>query len=1163
MACSTKLYNNKNFFNHNCMNGLFLIVSTMTLLFPTHSSTLEAESNKVRCLDSITCTKCTINPMCVWSIKQQACENTNHYNSSSIIVSRIGECPKFSVVKKYDYEYKDNLNILVDISVEITNDVVGFIKYLNTYKIYYNVQGVLEAPVIINNSTIFLSLTHIKSSAIVKPKIYFTFIKFNDIMIRFDNVADHYFTVYGHKECATDEKFKSCATCGWNKNGYSNYLKWCSSENTCKDDKSLYLKNNATNKLDEKVAYVTNDCAEINVTAVNPLSGPKTGGTALTIIVRKHRIFVENRTVKVTVAGTVCTNPKTSGLETITCTTSEAVGALSGPVLVEYSSFEGGLKIESSQIFQFCVNPVLDLDQQLSGIASGGTSVPIRGRHFVEPCVIFSSRLYINLADGVRRYADSYCNPPVNDTYMVCRSPSVNGTVWDEDASVVGRLLNIGLDITYSKEGFSLNQSPPITVSDSSLGYYVHPNPDLEDFVINEGGLIIINGMNLQHVRLDDIVVLYINSSSVGCVVVSVKSKRIVCDPTITIDIVELHEILVKIGDSLTYILANRSPTPIVNPFNLLVSEYPSIIHDSNKTICSDLMTCPKCTIKPMCIWSLQQQICENRTQFNSSGLIVFEIEECPRFSVIKEYNYGESSVSLKYIVEVSNELVGFRNYLNDSIIYTRFPTRCKYPTRQVNINNNTIISCEFYVKKSDFGYNNPTFTFFTFIIFNDVILRFDNVADHYVTFYEQEECANDEKYKSCATCAWNKDGYSNYLRWCSSNNTCQVRKNLYMTNNGKEQLNIKFVHLTNDCGEINVTAVDPLSGPETGGTTMTITVRNHEILSENRTVIVTIAGTLCMNSRTLGPETITCITTQSNKILSGPILVEYSSTESVLKIESPQIFQFCPNPVLDAAHHLGGIASGGTSVPVRGSHFAEPCVVSSARLYVDMPDDVRIYSDSYCDPSVNDTYMVCRSPKVKNVDSVDGDGLVVGRLLNFGLEIKFIKDDFSLNQSLSIVVRGPSLRFYVHPDPVLLDFEINESGSVLVNGLHLQHVQPEDIVIRAVDSSSLVCAVVSVTPHSLVCEPTMHTTGLQVISVTMGTSLQFTVIRRTLSHPDDLSKLPGWFIALIVMSMVLVFVSALACCLRTKHRDTVTENICNPLEESTRSQDLYEHTAL
>ncbi|CAI6344669.1 unnamed protein product [Macrosiphum euphorbiae] len=971
-------------------------------------------------------------------------------------------------------------------------------------------------------------------------------------MIRFDNVADHYVMVYKYEECTNDEKYSNCATCGWNRNGYSNYLKLCSSENTCKDDKSLYLKNNATNQLNEKVAYVTNDCAEINVTAVNPLSGPKTGGTTVTIMVRNHRIFVEDRTLKVTVAGTVCTNPKTSGLETITCTTSQADSVLSGPVLVEYSSLESELKIESSQIFQFCVNPVLDLDQQLGGIASGGTSVPIRGRHFVEPCVVSSVQLYVNLPDGVKQYAYNYCDTPVNDTYMVCRSPRMNNAHWNGNHSMVGRLLNFGLDVMK----FTGNQS--LNVNGTSLSFYVHPDPVLKDFVIEEGGSLVINGLSLDHVQLNDIVVRFLNSSATGCVVVSVKSNRIVCYPTMTIAPVELHEILVKIGDSLSYTLNNRSPTLIVDPFNLSVSILPSIFPDSNKTSCSDLMTCTKCTIKPMCIWFIQQQTCENRDQFNSSGLIVFRIEECPRFSVVKEYNYGESSVSMKYIVNLSNDLVGFRNYLNDSILYIRFPTRCKYPTRQVNINNNTIISCEFYVKKSDFGYNNPTFTFFTFIIFNDVILRFDNVADHYVTFYEQEECANDEKYKSCATCAWNKDGYSNYLRWCSSNNTCQVRKNLYMTNNGKEQLNIKFVHLTNDCGEINVTAVDPLSGPETGGTTMTITVRNHEILSENRTVIVTIAGTVCVNSRTLGPETITCITTQSNKILSGPILVEYSSTESVLKIESPQIFQFCPNPVLDVAHQLGGIASGGTSVPVRGSHFAEPCVVSSARLYVDMPDDIRIYSDSYCDPPVNDTYMVCRSPKV-NVDSVDGDTSVVGQLLNFGLEITFSKEDFSLNQSLSIVVRGPSLRFYVYPDPVLLDFKIDESGSIVIIGVHLQHIQPEDIVIRVMDSPSSVCLVVSVIRDSLVCEPNMSVIVPQLISVTLGNSLVFTVIKRN----DDPSKLNGWFLMIIAMITVLVFVCALACCLRIKHQENVSENIRHPPEVSTSTQDIYEHTAL
>ncbi|XP_029342139.1 uncharacterized protein LOC103309417 [Acyrthosiphon pisum] len=902
IADSRKICKNKKYINYKSMNGLFLTVYTMALIFQTHSSSLEKEYKKIRCSDSMTCSKCTIEPMCVWSLKQQTCEKTNQYNSSSLIVSRIGECPKFRVVKKYDYEYTDNSRICVDYDVEITNDLLGFINYLNNADMYYAILNAFQEKVKITDKTkILCSFLQKKSSVNIKPAIIFIFIKFNDIMIQFDNVADHYVTVYGHKECATNEKYKNCVTCGWNTNKYSNYLKWCSSENTCNDDKSLYLKNNATNIIDEKVAYVANECAEINVTAVNPLSGPKTGGTTVRIIVRNHRIFLENRTLKVTVAGTVCTNPNTSGLDTITCTTSQAVDALSGPILVEYSSFESGLKIESSQIFKYCVDPVLDADQQLGGIASGGTSVPIHGRHFVEPCVISSAQLYVDLPNGVTRYAYNVCDPPVNDTYMVCQSPRMNGASWDSNQSVVGRLLNFGLNVLK----FNGNQS--LSVTGTSLSFHVHPDPVLEDF----------------------------------------------------------------------------------------------------------------------------------------------------------------------------------------------------------------------------------------------------------------KECANDEKYKSCATCAWNKDGYSNYLRWCSSDNTCQVRKNMYMRNNGEEQLNLKLAHLTNDCSEINVTAVDPLSGPETGGTTMMITVRNHEILAENRTVIVTIAGTVCMNPRTLGPETITCTTTQSKKTLSGPIMVEYSSIESVLKIESSQIFQFCLNPVLDVAHQLGGIASGGTSVPVLGNNFVEPCFALLARLYVDLSDDVRRYSDSYCDPPVNDTYMVCRSPKV-NCDSRDGDASVVGKLLNFGLEITFSNVDFSSNQSQPIVVRGPSLSFYVHPDPVLLDFKIDESGSVVVNGLHLQDLQPKDIVIRAMDSPSSVCLVISVIRDGLVCEPNMSVNAAQIISVTLGKSLLFTVSRRTLPHPDDPSEITGWFITVIVMSTVLVFVLALAYCLRKKNRAYVIENnISNLPESSTSSQDLYVQTIL
>jgi len=123
-----------------------------------------------------------------------------------------------------------------------------------------------------------------------------------------------------------------------------------------------------------------------------------------------------------------------------------------------------------------------------------------------------------------------------------------------------------------------------------------------------------------------------------------------------------------------------------------------------------------------------------------------------------------------------------------------------------------------------------------------------------------------------------------------------------------------------------------------------------------------------------------------------------------------------------------------------------------------------------------------------------------------------------------------------MHPDPVLFDFIIDKSGSVVVNCLHLQDLQPNNIVIRAVYSPSSVCIFVSVIQDSLVCESNMSISEVQVISVTLGNSLKLTVIKITLPHPGDASEFPGWFITVIVMSTVLLFISALACCLRNKN---------------------------
>ncbi|XP_025207649.1 plexin-B-like [Melanaphis sacchari] len=586
-----------------------------------------------------------------------------------------------------------------------------------------------------------------------------------------------------------------------------------------------------------------------------------------------------------------------------------------------------------------------------------------------------------------------------------------------------------------------------------------------------------------------------------------------------------------------------------------------------NKIDCSDSMTCSKCAIKPMCVWSLEQQTCENENQFNSSSLKASRIDECPKFSVTKEFKYNNLQIVFNLIVKLSNDSIGFSNYLNNNCTFYVGQKKCK----KINIikSNNEIIisSCPFHLNRTYFtDVHSSSYTYFTFIKFNDVMLRFDNVADHYITFYKQEVCSTDEKHKiSCATCAWNNDGYSNYLRWCSFNNTCKIQKEQYLKN---YEFNTKTAYVKNDCAEINVTAVDPLTAPKTGGTIVTIIIRNHRIFAENRNITVTVAGTVCSNPRTSGPETITCTTSQSNETSYGPIVVEYSSlTGGVLKIESSQIFQFyvsstcgTPSPILDGDQQLGGVESGGTSVWIRGDHFVEPCVVSSALLYVDLSNGVRQYAKSYCDTPTNDTYMVCRSPSVNGI----GNASVVGQLLNFGLDITFKKNDSSMNDSLLVDVRNPLLKYHVHPDPYLVDFEIDGNSSVVVHGLHLQYVQPEDIVIRSVDSPSARCEIVSATRHSLICQLTMAIAASQEISVTFGNSLLYTVIRKASPRaPVYPYKLPSWLSGIIAISTGLIFVFVLVYCLKTNHRYNVTKNIRNPPVAFTGSQNLYKNTAM
>ncbi|XP_026804999.1 uncharacterized protein LOC113548356 [Rhopalosiphum maidis] len=613
---------------------------------------------------------------------------------------------------------------------------------------------------------------------------------------------------------------------------------------------------------------------------------------------------------------------------------------------------------------------------------------------------------------------------------------------------------------------------------------------------------------------------------------------------------------------------------------------------ESNNTSCSNALTCTKCTIKAQCQWSLEQQKCIKKILIHFSSLTASTIRECPQFSVDKQYDYNDYFVNLKYIVKVSNDSVGFMNYLRTSEIFLR---RTLYRDQSL-IKGKTNDSLIFSLRTTAIFYkifNIPSITEFLFIEFNGVMLRFDNVGDHYVTFYRRDDkCANDENDKFCATCAWNYNGYSNYLKWCLDESVCEGRKQLYLKNNAEDIISVaslldrqnEEVYVTNDCPEVNVTAVHPLFGPHTGGTVVTITVRNHWILAEDTTILVMVAGMVCMNPRTSGFETITCTTSPWVNITGGPpalgpILVKYSSDKGGLTIESLQRFQYdvrpicgSPSPVLDANQRIRALESENITVPVRGAYFVKPCVVSSAQLFVVLPNGTMQFASSYCDKPVNDTYMVCRSPRVDIRVWRDADSSIDGLLLNFGLNVT----NFIGNQSL--LVEGPSHGFHVLFDPIIVDFNIiNSTGSVEFNGRYLNHVQSDVILIRIPKSSAkgcksvLDCLVVAAycedvvfSQQRMICKPNVSIAPAATeshILVTIGDRLSYTVPNR--SSPPEHSDLIGpvkpsilfdWWRTIISLSTSLLIVFALVCCLKTKNQYDLTETFRYPPVAFSRS---------
>lgn len=296
------------------------------------------------------------------------------------------------------------------------------------------------------------------------------------------------------------------------------------------------------------------------ITDVSPSCGPLTGGTLLTV---RGRQLNAGSLVTVTVAAAADGEPASSVpcevvaryVDRILCLT----GSSDRPAVgVVRALFDGKLRVQDGPdgplTFTYSAEPALTAGQRFEGIASGGTAAPVRGTGFtcVSDAIMYVDR------DGVRRLGASHCRP-VNDTFMVCGTPRLDGPT---GAGGSPERLRFGFRVWHA-DGHVSDMGP----QPDTDGYVAHSDPVLVDFSVSATGrTVMISGLDLgRGYRAADVAVVRFanNLSSVACNVTAITQRHIVCKTASPSDLNSVPALVVTIGDRFTRTVnstAYRSP---------------------------------------------------------------------------------------------------------------------------------------------------------------------------------------------------------------------------------------------------------------------------------------------------------------------------------------------------------------------------------------------------------------------------------------------------------------------------------------------------------------------------------------------------------------------------------------------------------------------------
>lgn len=335
------------------------------------------------------------------------------------------------------------------------------------------------------------------------------------------------------------------------------------------------------------------------------------------------------------------------------------------------------------------------------------------------------------------------------------------------------------------------------------------------------------------------------------------------------------------------------------------------------------------------------------------------------------------------------------------------------------------------------------------------------------------------------------------------------------------------------------VTTVSPACGSPDGGTLLTVTGRFLDAGAEVHVSVVTgdadhEAAVAC-ETVARGPDSITCRTGASRaQDTRGRVLVEFDG--HLRKYAGPGAFAYVAgDPAVDAGQAFEGTVSGGTAVPVRGSHLT---CLERATFYVIDRDGDRRYAAARCHV-LNDSLMVCRAPRLDRVLFA----AETSTYLHFGVGAQ----DFA-GLSFDLLEHGPAKAgFVLHADPVYTDFETDDESTTLTINGHGRGYRAEDVDVRLRNSTGSACAVTEVALDRVVCTSTLPPAdleGVRSIVVSVGDRFVGDVAKKSIHNSvtdrmKTLSASCGVFIAVLAITVILTS-SALLFRLKMKKQYTL-----------------------